>query len=401
MKRRDFISNLSCIGVSTLGTANFASIPAVHENEPNIPVNEMNEDTLMLSVKVIKEGIQFCNPKPRIIFSSDYWFFDAATDNHGDFYGENQKEIYFNIQSKGTNFRPATIKIYMPGANAVRVLVGYTDVPFEQENDMVIFNLVDDRSRGQLMQLSYQNPWGGYPIAFIHNWDIRKAREYALEDFPKIKFAAIHNYLLAAQEVLRQMGNMGPGSLKPFKGDIVLMGSEAAATRGHMDYPPHVHIMHYEFGKGANGEREWISRLVPHFYMDSSGNINENKYEVIVGKGERSKVFGINETVKFSDSDDKPILGLTVGDKGKLQLSLPDGREYSLQPDPEKGAASAVYGYLSNKKICRAEVRDYPDMGIFRIRLDMLDNDKIIKTLHDGYLYDPFIARKYRALYPE
>ncbi|MBX2921661.1 MAG: hypothetical protein KF746_05640 [Chitinophagaceae bacterium] len=401
MKRRDFISNLGCMGAGAFVPASPASIPVVHKNEQNAPGNYTGEDAFMLSVKVIKEGTQFCNPKPLITFSSDYWYFDAATDNHGDFYGENQKEVYFNIRSKGADFQPATVKVHMPGAKAMRVLVGYTDVPFEQKNDMVIFHLVDDRSRGQLMQLSYQSPWGGYPIAFIHNWDIRKAREYALEDFPKIKFAAVHNYLLAAQEVLRQMGNMGPGSPRPFRGDIVLMGSEAAATRGHMDYPPHVHIMHYEFDKEINGEKEWKSRLVPHFYMDSSGNINENKYEVIVGKGERSKIFGVNETVKFSDSDDKPILDLTVGQKGMLLLRLHDGRKYSLQPDPEKGAASAVYGYLNNKKICRAEVKDYPDMGIFRIRLDMLDNDKIIKTLHDGYLYDPFVARKYRALYQE
>lgn len=401
MKRLRFISQLSCIGVSTFGLRDldFISPYIADYSKGNVRFSTANNEPVMLSVKVIKEKEQFCTSPTRIEFSSDEWYFNPRLDHNGNFYGENIREVYFNIQSDATDFSPAKLKIFIPGVNAARVIVGYTDVPFEQVGDAVQFELIDDRSRGQLMQLMYQSPWGGYPVAFIHNWKIRKAGEYASEDFPAAEFASVHNYLLAAQEVLRQMGNMGPGLSKPFKGEIVLMGSEAAATRGHMDYPPHVHIMHYEFGNGINSEKEWKSRLVPHFYMDKLGNINRNKYEVIVGKGERTKEFGPGEAVQFEDSVGRRIMDLII-DKGGIVFRHPDGQEYSIRPDPRAGAQYAVYGYHNNETTCRARVKDYPDIGVFRIRLEKLNKGKIVKVLNDGYIYDPFTAHKFKELYP-
>jgi hypothetical protein len=415
MKRRNFISAVGSVGLGVLGVSGMGMEAAVAEGadmdrELHGPMAKMPraakglhdpvaEGALMISVKVIKEKAQLCSGAAGIGILSDRWSFNPKQNDHGDFYGENLREVYFNIESKDSGFSPATIKIHIPGAKAARVIVGYTDVLFEQAGDTVQFELVDDRSRGQLMQMMYQSPWGGYPIAFIHNWGMRKSKEYASEEFPAVKFASVHNYLLATQEVLRQMGNMGPEGSKPFKGEISLMGSEVAGTRGHVDYPPHVHIMHYEFGKEVNGEKEWKSRLVPHLYMDESGNIVRNKYDVIVGKGERSKEYGPGETVSFADSEGKHIMDLTIIDKGGLVFGLPDGRKYSIHPDPERGAPYAVAGYFNDEVICRARVKDYPDIGTFRIHLEKIEGGKVVRTLDDGYLYDLFTPHKFRNLY--
>ncbi|HEY6900713.1 MAG TPA: hypothetical protein VI233_08730 [Puia sp.] len=385
MKRRNFIAGFGCLGLGARGLEDWAREGAAWKGFVcGDSVRE--EGGIMISVKVIKSKAAMCSAAPGVEVSGSEWSFRPEVNDHGDFYGENLREVYFNLES--SRFSPGVIRIRIPGAVAARVIVGYTDVLFVQDGDVVQFHLVEDLSRGQLMQMMYQSPWGGQPIAFIHNWGIRKAREYALQDFPEVEFAAVHNYLLAAQEVLRQAEPKG------FKGDIVLMGSEVAATRGHMDYPAHIHIMHYEF----RGEKEWVSRLVPHFYMDKQGNITRNKYEVVVGKGDRSKEYGPGEQVRFVDSSGTFVMDLTIGGGG-IVFGLAGGRRYSIRPDPQAGAASAVLGYLGDQVICKASVRDYPDIGVFRIQLQQLDKGKVVKTLNDGYLYDPFVPHKLRDLY--
>jgi hypothetical protein len=132
--------------------------------------------------------------------------------------------------------------------------------------------------------------------------------------------------------------------------------------------------------------------------MDDHGNIVQNKYEVVVGKGDRSKKYGPGETVTFRDSSGAHVMDLTV-DGGGIIFGLPDGRKYSIRPDPREGASSAVHGYFNDQLICKASVRDHTDIGVFRIHLQQLDKGKVVRTLNDGYLYDPFVPHKLRDLY--
>ncbi|HEY4207074.1 MAG TPA: hypothetical protein VGM31_09685, partial [Puia sp.] len=213
MKRRNFIASFGYMGLGALSWPDFTGKDIDRE-----------DGGILISVKVIKGKAAMCHATPGVEVSSSDWKFHPGMNDHGDFYGENIREVYFNLQSGSKRFSPGSVRIRIPGATAARVIVGYTDVPFVQNGDLVEFDLVNDLSRGQLMQMMYQSPWGGYPIAFIHNWSIRKSREYALEPFPEKKFAAVHNYLLAAQEVFRQAGSLGPAPGKSFKGEIVLMG---------------------------------------------------------------------------------------------------------------------------------------------------------------------------------
>lgn len=366
----------------------------------------VEDGSVIISVKIIKARPSASTGKPYIEFPAPdtAWSSDIKSDKYGvqqnkygELSGENLWEIYFSIQSKGSGFTKEPLKIIAPGIEVARVIVGHTDVPFEQAGDKITFELTDDRSMGQYMKSEeYQSPLGGYPIGFIHNWDIRRAGKYALEKFPYNRFKAVPNYLLAAQEVFRQMGNMGPGKPKPFNGDISLLGSEVASSRGHMDYPPHVHIMLYEFDKN----KEWKSRLAPHFYMDENGYIIHNHYSRIVGdNGTKSGEYGIGDPVSFVDAEGNHALDLIIEEKGGLTLKPYDGRLYSIKPDPNHGPTKAVIGYFNNKPICKAQVHDYPDLGIFRIHLEIFTDGQKIKVIDDGYLYDPFTAKVFKRLY--
>ncbi len=56
--------------------------------------------------------------------------------------------------------------------------------------------------------------------------------------------------------MFRVVGDVGPGDPKGFGGDLV----------------------HYQFEDGPDGRREWVSRLVPHIYMDDEGRVARNSY---------------------------------------------------------------------------------------------------------------------------
>lgn len=367
---------------------------------------EADDRNIIISIKIIKARPGASTGRPYIEFPAPdtAWSSDIKSDKYGvqqnkygELSGENLWEIYFSIQSKGLGFKKEQLKIVAPGIEVARVIVGHTDVPFEQAMDETTFELIDDKSMGQYMRSEeYQSPLGGYPIGFIHNWDIRRAGKYALEEFPYKRFKAVPNYLLAAQEVLRQMENMGPGKPKPFNGNISLLGSEVASSRGHMDYPPHVHIMLYEFDRN----KKWKSRLAPHFYMDENGYITHNHYSRIVGnKGTPSGEYGIGDVVSFVDAEGNHVLDLTIEKEGGLSLIPPDGRHFSIRPDPNKGPTKAVIGYFNDKVICRAGIHDYTDLGVFSVRLEVFVEGEPSKIVTDGYLYDPFTAIRFKKLY--
>lgn len=406
MERRKFISQMGLLGV---GINSFHHIPSGLRGV-NGEIDEAGKDAgnekIIISIKIIKSKPGSSTGKPHIEFppSNRIWSSDIRSDKYGtqqnkygELDGENIWEIYFNIQSENSRFTKQRLQVVVPGIEVARVIVGHTDVPFEQKGDAVEFEIIDDRSMGQYMESeAYKSPLGGYPIGFIHNWDIRRAGKYALEGFPYKRFAAVPNYLLAAQEVLRQMGNMGPGNTKAFNGEISLLGSEVASSRGHMDYPPHVHIMLYEFDK----DKKWKSRLAPHFYMDDEGYIIHNHYSRIVGiHGTASGEYGVGDLVQFVDDEGNSALGLTIEEKGVLALRSYDGREYRLVPDPVKGPSEAVFGYFHNKLVCKARVRDFPDLGIFRIQLEVFTDGKKTRDVNDGYLYDPFTGNRHKNLY--
>lgn len=349
----------------------------------------------MLSVRLVKSSPGRSLAPPRLEFLSNVW--RVAEKPHHN--GENDWEIYFEIETDSDPLRLEEIVMIAPGVKAHRMLVGKTDVSFEQDGDRVRFRLMDDRSRGRVMQAVYRDPRGGYLIGFMHNWEMRRSWQYLEDPYPRRQLDSIPNYLLAAHEVLRIMGDLGPESPKPFDGDIVISGSEIAATRRHNDYPPHVHIMFYQFEKDAAGKQEWVRRLAPHFYIDENGKIVRNKYDVLVGPGQSGNLEA-GDLCRFEDASGRHVLDLIITNKG-LVLRRPDGEEYSLRPHPDRGADHAVYGFRGEEPVCRAEAHDDPENGLFWFEIQSLQDGKVTATFRDGYRYDPFTAKVLEKVYPK
>lgn len=345
-------------------------------------------EPIIISVKLVKKEPGPSTALPRLEFLAEQSAWRVMEQPYHS--GENDWEIFFEIKTDVADVPLEDLAFVAPGVRAARVIVGKTDVPFTQAGDRIRFRLVDDRARGQHMETKYESLRGGYPIFFRHNWEMRRAGKYAEDPYPEVELRAIKNYLLAAQEVLRAMEGMGPEPPKRFEGEIVLMDTEVAATRGHLDYPPHVHIMFYEFAGDGGGELAWVRRLVPHFYMDRDGRINRNSYAVVVGPGASSEL-GLGDVMRFEDSLGNHVLDLIIT-AGGLVMQDSGGASYSLRPDPEKGAAHAVWGYRDEEIICRAAVNDDAANGVLRLQLDLFENGRKIETVRDGYRYDPFTS---------
>lgn len=343
----------------------------------------------MYSVKIVKPqpGRTTGEPSLRFVEHGVGW----RVVNRPWHSGENDWEIYYEIEHPDDKPPMPVVAITAPGVGVSRAIVGKTDVRFETRGDTTTFKMIDDRGRGQLMQINWSHPKDGRVISFIQNWEMRRSWQYLDGPWPAKQVAAVHNYLLAAAEVLRQMGDMGPGgTAKKFDGEIVLMGAEVAATRGHMDWPQHVHIMHYEHAQ-VNGKRDYVSRLVPHFYMNDAGVIDRNSYAVIVGRG-RSGELKLDDVCRFEDSSGRHVLDLIVKRDG-LVMRRADGEQWSLRGDEHGGPATAVFGYLEGQVVCRAQCHDEPARGEFTITLDIYEDHKVKQTIRSGYRYDPFTAK--------
>lgn len=306
------------------------------------------------------------------------------------FHGENDWEVYWELESTVDEPALPRVTLTLPGVQAARVLVGKTDVEFVQDGDLVTFDLVNDRTRGLYMDQLYRSPRGGLPLHLIHNWPMRAAGRYSPEAFPLKQVQAIKNYLFAAQEVLRQMAERA--ELDGFRGEIVLLDTEIAATRGHLDFPAHVHIMHYQWERDEAGRNQWVSRLVPHLYMDDEGRIVRNSYAVMAGRGESGQL-GLGDLCRFEDTLGNHVLDIEIRAEG-LFLSRGENVQYSLRPDPDLGPSGAVVGYRGDEPIVRARVTDDAARGEFSYELEILYEGQVVDTVRDGYRYDPFTARR-------
>ena len=352
-------------------------------------------DGVVLSVKVVKTEAGRCSAPPtlelryptaeivlHLLDESDAW-----TALSGDaFRGENDWEVYWNLRCEVAEPPLARVEARCPGAKASRVLVGRTDVEFAEKGEAVVFRLVDDRHRGQLIQTVLDDPEGGLPIDLHHNWEMRRAGRYAEGPWPATRIAAHNNYLFAAREALKLMGGFGRRPQdNPFDGRIVLEGFETAFTRGHADYPPHFHIMLYPPGyQGAQ---------VPHFYMDDEGGVESNAFG-IVGVAGSNRAFGRGEWCSLKDLHGTTGLELTITDEGGLLLRRDPGQpEWLLIGDEAEGAAKAVCVRRGDALLCRCVVTDDAVRGEMAIQIERFRDGRPAQRTVEHVTYDPFTGR--------
>ncbi len=341
----------------------------------------------IISVKIVKQTAGRCTAPAELSLIAHGTGWEVMTGEA--FHGENDWEIYWNIKHSQAQPQLPRAAARAPGVKVTRVIVGRTDVEHETQGDTVVFDLVNDRSRGQLIQTVLPDPEGGLPIDLHHNWEMRRAGKYATGEWPAAKIAAHNNYLFAAREALKIMGGFGPRPQdNPFDGVIVLEGCETAFTRGHADFPLHFHIMLYPPGyQGAQ---------VPHFYLDDEGEVASNSF-VAIGVPHSGYEYRAGEWCSLKDLHGKVGLELMITPEGGLLLRKGPGQpEYLLAADPELGAPRAVCVSRDGQTLVRAAATDDAAKGHMAIKLEYFEGGKIIRTATDSFDYDPFTGSMIR-----
>ncbi|MEW6355876.1 MAG: hypothetical protein AB1696_06110 [Planctomycetota bacterium] len=339
----------------------------------------------VISIKIVKAEAGRCAapPKLQVLDNPDQW----KQIEKETFQGENDWEAYWTLEAAQLPKDLPRVKISCPGVKAARAIVGRTDVKFDATDGGVAFRLVPDQARGQLIQTVLDDPEGDLPIDLHHNWEMRKEREYKQCPWPAKPIAAHNNYLFAAREALKIMGGFSPKrEQNPFDGGIVLEGHETAATRGHMDFPPHFHIMLYPPGytPGAN---------VPHFYMDEEGRVIRNSFGVL-GVPNSAREFGSGEWCSMKDLHGVLGLELQITPDGGLRLRKGPGQEeFLLAGDPPSKASEAVCVWRGDEMLCRCAVKDDAAKGDMQIAIERFAGGRPVKTLKEALAYDPFTGK--------
>lgn len=349
----------------------------------------------IISVRLIKDKPSYCIEKPVLTFMSngkDFKISDKAWYN-----GETDYEIFFELETSVQPVQAAQLRILAKGVKINRAIIGRTDVNFFQTGGQIDFKLVADTTNGRHVQTSWSDPRGGPHIWFFHNWEARRNGEYLNIRYPKKALAASFNFVLACHEMLRLMGDMS-GMNQKFYGELILLTCESSAPRAHLDFPPHWHLEHWENDYNNEYGIDWRKKqyIIPHYYLDSIGNITHDKLSITqnykpVKPPQNDYLKG--DTCTWKDAEGNLIFKQVIKKSG-LYFIKPDGEEWSLRPNEETGANTAVWIYKGESTIAKAVAIDYGDKGETMLQIDYYTNGKKADSWSDSFKYDRFTGNK-------
>ena len=347
----------------------------------------------VITFKVVKQsaGMASKTPELRLLSAADAWQVHLGPS----WSGENPREVFFTVETDQAKAELPRVAVVAPGVVPARVIVGKQDVPFQHQGDTITFTLVRDTRNAMLLNQTFPDSEGGLPIGIYHNWLIRQDGPYRDKPPLEVEAKAVLNYLVAAREALKRMGGFGPKDRKAFEGEITLLGFEVACARGHRDDPPHVHIMMY--GPG------YVGGEVPHFYMDASGKIVRNRFDIlgdehnkfperakiIAEKRRRAGDYGPGQPCRLEDLQGRVGLTVTITPEGGLLLEGNRGQPYLLIGDA-KGPDHAVLVKQGEKTLVRAHVVDDAERGETRVTVEHLGPGSGARVVHQSLRYDPY-----------
>lgn len=343
----------------------------------------------ILSVRLIKAKATRSTETPVLLFSNSTAYSVVEKDWYN---GENDFEIFFEIETKDNNIPLEIITISAKGVEIIRAIVGRTDVSFEKIGDNYKLTLVNDLANGRHVQTAYQNPNGGPFMWIYHNWEIRKNGNYLETTYPEKAITASLNYQLACQEMLRLMGDMN-GINQKFKGELILLNCESSAPRGHLDFPVHWHLQHWEHDFNKEFGVEWRKKqyIIPHYYVNEFGKITSNKQTTFkngkVIENEKHEYLQ-DQQFEWKDSENNLIFKQEIKN-GSLNFIKPNSEIWNLEPD-ENGGDIGIWIKKNGVKIAKASSEDNGQKGITEFKIDYYKKGKIIKSWSDTIKYDPY-----------
>jgi hypothetical protein len=349
-----------------------------------------------VGVKVVKTKPGFCTKSPmlRLLQDEKNWHLENSPYHRG----ENEWEVFFELDSEADPHPLSDVEIKIPGCRAARVLVATNDVTFTQTGDTIRFRMgpkhdtsvIAHWREAQSILSSYSNPRGGsVVIGNYHNWKIRASGVYARYPWPAVQDKAQKNWGFAFSEAVRLLEEgvrKQNGGELPYRGKWLILEFEVAAPRKHLDFPPHWNPIYFESPEPYQTYPFWTRNLTGHLYLDEQG-----RHTMQVGAGAHCLP---EQPWVVTDSQGKTVLIITVRMDGGLDLTSSVGETLSLRPDKEKGAATHVWCYQGELPLFRAAAIDDPVQGKMRFRLEHYRQGQVVETWQDSYNYDPFTGNR-------
>ena len=284
----------------------------------------------------------------------------------------------FHLRVRSPEAQP-WIRVTWPGVAVRRVLTGKDDCQIEPAADGFRFRL--GTSRADPSKLTQRLPTEpGINFIVFHNDEASRAGAYAQGPWPETAVRSHLNYLFAARQALIRLGLTG--AERGFSEEFNLFGFETNFPRGHVDHPPHFHIM-------MNWEK-WDDVQVTHFRLDANGRITHNDWQC---RGEHRR-HEVGETCRLTLPDQSCVLELTITPERNLELRRAGGRTVELRPDQETGDPSvAVEVVEAGRRLASAAANDNARDGLLTVTYVHYDETPA-RTDTETFRYDPDTARE-------
>jgi glycerophosphoryl diester phosphodiesterase len=284
----------------------------------------------------------------------------------------------FHLRVRSPEDQP-WIRVTWPGTPVRRVLTGKDDCQIEPAADGFRFRLGTSRADpSKLTQRLPAEP--GINFIVFHNDEARRAGPYAQGPWPETAIRSHLNYLFAARQALIRLGLTGAD--RGFSEQFNLYGFETNFPRGHVDHPPHFHIM-------MNWEK-WEDVQVTHFRLDDSGRITHNDWQC---RGEH-RHYETGETCQLTLPDGRCVLELTIAPQQNLELRRPGGETVELRPDQETSDPSvAVEVVQAGRRLVSAAAEDNVREGLLMATYIRYDETPP-RTDTETFRYDRDTARE-------
>lgn len=236
------------------------------------------------------------------------------------FTGLNPREYYFTIESDGKNLPAPEISVSWPNV-AVSNVYG---AQWLNRNESGALKLRPTARRTPTGFTTVLPKFGAVSMGVFHNVEGLQAGEYRGLPYPKNEIQAHLNYLFAAREMMREMGFTD--SPDAVKGVVNLYGFETNFPNGHVDYPPHFHVMLMW--------NSWQDNHFCHYILNEKGKIIHNSVQVMengVTIKEKTGVQPLGSTMVFPDATGNIRFSIHLLEDGSgVEMSVPGKKKQAM-----------------------------------------------------------------------
>ncbi|MGI5923452.1 MAG: hypothetical protein ACOX9E_05870 [Lentisphaeria bacterium] len=297
------------------------------------------------------------------------------------FTGVNIREYFFTVEADGAELPPPRIQLSWPGVEIGEVYGGKDVV---RTDDGVSFLVTAGRTpTGFTTSLPRL---GAVQMGIFHNLEGMQAGAYRGKPYPATQIQAQLNYLFAARDMMREMGFAD--ARDAVDGVINLYGFETNFPNGHVDAPPHFHIMLMW--------NAWKDNHVCHFILDDAGKIVRNDHQVNENGKRNDALSGPRPLGASMDMPDRSgavrfVLHMLADGSG-LEMTVPGkDKQAMIRSDNPAGAVTCYTrpnAAADWQAVATVTVRDDVAKGLLAVTRDANG-----RTTREEWRYDPHTGR--------